>query len=208
MAQYGFYFDSARCTGCKTCVMACKDFHNHSTDIAFRQVYEYGGGSWAEGKDGLWTNEVFAYYVSDACNHCAQPACVEVCPQTSMKKDEETGLVFNDPETCIACSSCANACPYGAPAINEEANISVKCDGCYERVVAGGMPICVEACPLRALEFGDIEELRAKYGDNADIAPLADPSLTQPSITVLNPKGAKPFNDETGAVLNANELVR
>ncbi|HEE0140252.1 dimethylsulfoxide reductase, partial [Citrobacter sp. wls715] len=24
--QYGFFIDSARCTGCKTCELACKDF--------------------------------------------------------------------------------------------------------------------------------------------------------------------------------------
>ncbi|MFR0707306.1 MAG: 4Fe-4S binding protein, partial [Eggerthella lenta] len=25
MTQYGFHFDGTRCTGCKTCVLACKD---------------------------------------------------------------------------------------------------------------------------------------------------------------------------------------
>ena len=24
--QYGFFIDSSRCTGCKTCELACKDF--------------------------------------------------------------------------------------------------------------------------------------------------------------------------------------
>ncbi|EIW0582878.1 4Fe-4S binding protein, partial [Klebsiella pneumoniae] len=24
--QYGFFIDSARCTGCKTCELACKDY--------------------------------------------------------------------------------------------------------------------------------------------------------------------------------------
>lgn len=28
--QYGFYIDSSRCTGCKTCELACKDFKNLS----------------------------------------------------------------------------------------------------------------------------------------------------------------------------------
>ena len=49
---------------------------------------------------------------------------------------------------------------------------SVKCNMCADRVAAGKQPICVEACPLRALDFGDIEELRAAYGDDArDRAP-------------------------------------
>ncbi|KTH83355.1 4Fe-4S binding protein, partial [Enterobacter hormaechei] len=24
--QYGFFIDSSRCTGCKTCELACKDY--------------------------------------------------------------------------------------------------------------------------------------------------------------------------------------
>lgn len=44
MTQYGFYIDSSRCTGCKTCELACKDFKNLSTDVSFRRIYEYAGG--------------------------------------------------------------------------------------------------------------------------------------------------------------------
>lgn len=208
MAQYGFYFDGQRCTGCKACVMACKDYNDLGCDLAFRQVYEYGGGVWEQGEDGLWGNDVFAYYLSVACNHCAEPACVAACPQSSMVKDEATGFVYNDPETCIGCGACVAACPYGAPAIDAELAISVKCDGCHERVEAGLAPVCAGACPRRALEFGDIEELRAQYGDEAGIAPLPDPSLTKPSLVIRPSRNAKPFDDTTGALLNANELVR
>ena len=41
MTQYGFYFDSTRCTGCKTCEMACKDYKDLPATIAFRKVYDY-----------------------------------------------------------------------------------------------------------------------------------------------------------------------
>ena len=53
MTQYGFHFDGKRCTGCKTCVLACKDNKDLSADMSFRNVYEYGGGSWTQ-VDGLW----------------------------------------------------------------------------------------------------------------------------------------------------------
>ena len=36
MTQYGFHFDGTRCTGCKTCVLACKDKNNLPNDINFR----------------------------------------------------------------------------------------------------------------------------------------------------------------------------
>ena len=83
----------------------------------------------------------------------------------------------------------------------------MKCDGCKDRVAQGLSPICVEACPLRALDFGDIEELRSAYGDVASVAPLADPSLTSPNLVITEPKNALPFNDATGTVLNQVELV-
>ena len=48
MTQYGFHFDGTRCTGCKTCVLACKDKNNLPNDLNFRNVYEYGGGTWSQ----------------------------------------------------------------------------------------------------------------------------------------------------------------
>ena len=39
--QYGFFINSARCTGCKTCELACKDYKDLTPDVSFRRVYEY-----------------------------------------------------------------------------------------------------------------------------------------------------------------------
>ena len=204
--QCGFHFDGTRCTGCKTCMLACKDYHNLPSHIAYRQVYEYAGGSWDRDDGGLWHQSCFAYYVSNACCHCDEPACMSVCPTGAMHKDEN-GLVSVDARRCIGCGYCALACPYRAPKVDREAGHSVKCDGCKDGVAQGLSPICVEACPLRALDFGDIEELRSAYGDVASVAPLADPSLTSPNLVITEPKNALPFNDATGTVLNQVELV-
>ena len=171
MTQYGFHFDGTRCTGCKTCVLACKDLHDLPSSIAFRQVYEYGGGSWWRQPDGTVTQDTFCYYVSVACNHCGNPACVRVCPTGAMHKDER-GLVSVDAARCIGCGYCALSCPYRAPKVDRDAGRSVKCDGCTRRVAEGGAPVCVEACPLRALDFGPIDELREKYGMEAEIINL------------------------------------
>ena len=46
MGQYGFYFDSAKCTGCKTCQVACKENYHLPAHNLFRRVYHYAGGSW------------------------------------------------------------------------------------------------------------------------------------------------------------------
>ena len=96
MAEYGFVFNATRCTGCKTCALACKDTKNLPCDVSFRQVYEYegsastvsgtvGAGSspisaqaWTCDENGAWHVDAYVYYVSLACNHCADPVCMHV----------------------------------------------------------------------------------------------------------------------------------
>ena len=207
MAQYGFHYDGTRCTGCKTCMLACKDYHNLPGDVAFRQVYEYGNGEWEKDAAGAWSCTTQVYYLSEACNHCDSPACFAACSQGAIVKDEDTGLVYIDEEKCVNCGACAEACPYGIPKADAEKGVYVKCDGCKDRVAQGKKPICVEACPLRALDFGDIEQLRSDFGDVAAIAPLPDLSQTNPNIVITEPKNARPIDDTQGAVLNAGELV-
>ena len=97
MAQYGFHFNGSRCTGCKTCMLACKDYYNLSNEIAFRKVYEYGGGAWQQDAQGAWTCDSFTYYVSISCNHCDNPMCLGKCPQGAISKDDETGIVSSRP---------------------------------------------------------------------------------------------------------------
>ena len=207
MTQYGFHFDGTRCTGCKTCVLACKDKNDLANDINFRNIHEYGGGDWTQDAAGCWTNDAFVYHVSVACNHCDKPICMANCPQGAISKDEETGEVKSDPETCIGCGTCMNSCPYGAPKVDAEQMKSVKCNMCADRVAAGAQPVCVEACPLRALDFGDIDDLRAKYGDLSEIAPLPAASETEPNLVITAPVNGKPVDDKSGALLNPREIL-
>ena len=155
MTQYGFYFDSTRCTGCRTCEIACKDYKDLGVDFAYRHVYDCEGGDWQTQSDGTYTQDCFVYHVSLGCQHCDDPACVKVCPTTAMHKDASTGLVSVDEHKCIGCGYCHMACPYNAPKVDREKGHSVKCNGCAERVAEGKNPICVDACPAGALKTGE-----------------------------------------------------
>ncbi|MBY5993278.1 DMSO/selenate family reductase complex B subunit [Ferrimonas balearica] len=200
--QYGFYVDTSKCTGCKTCHVACKDRKDLPKDVKWRRVYEYGGGSWQENGDGTVEQSVYSYYVSIGCNHCSNPVCVKACPTGACYKRRSDGLVHIDQGICIGCESCARACPYDAPQIDKAHGVMTKCDGCYERLSQGRNPICVESCPLRALEFGPIDELRAKYGSNADINPLPSASITAPNLVIKRNRNAQ----AGGEVLNWFEV--
>ena len=207
MSQYGFHFDGQRCSGCKTCVLACKDYNDLTPEISLRNVYEYVGGSWEQGEGGLWNNSVYSYFVSVACNHCDEPACLTACPQQAISKDPATGLVTRAIDACVGCGACVAACPYGAPKVDASIGKSVKCDGCASRVAAGETPICAASCPLRALDFGPIDELREKYGELAAVAPLPDAGLTEPNLVITEPRHAQASDDETGAIGNLREIA-
>ena len=165
MTQYGFYFDSTRCTGCRTCEMACKDYKDLPATIAFRKVYDYEGGAWTDAGDGTYTSDAFAYHVSLGCQHCAMPACMAKCPQGAITKDTETGLVAIDQEKCTGAGVCVETCPYNVPIVDKELGKGVKCDGCADRVAEGARTPSAWTPARCALEFGDIEELRSARGN-------------------------------------------
>ncbi len=91
-----------------------------------------------------------------------------------------------DPQRCMGCRYCEMACPYKAPQFDAAQGVMTKCDFCSDLIDAGKSPACVAACQMRVLHFGDIDELRAQFGDVDDVYPLPDPTLTQPSL-VLTP---------------------
>lgn len=204
--MYGFFFDNSRCTGCHTCEMACVDFNNLVAGRKYRRVIDYEGGSCELSADGAVKTTAYCYHISLACNHCANPECVHVCPTGAMHKDE-LGLVCVDAHKCIGCGYCTIACPYHAPSINPEARQSSKCNGCSQRVAQGKRPICVEACPLRALEFDDIDELRRRHPDAvSDVVPLPSSEYTSPNLIMnLSPAAAKSQKGD-GFIANASEI--
>ena len=201
----GFFFDNTRCTGCRTCVLACKDYQDLGPDLAFRRVLDYEGGSWSGTEESPLAHDVFAYHISLACNHCNDPVCTRVCPTGAMHKDD-LGLVWPDANRCIGCGYCTMACPYHAPHIDQELKRSRKCDGCRERVAEERLPICVAACPVRALDFGEAAELAVRHPDTIrSIMPLPEESATQPNLFILPSPAALHAKQAGGSIVNREE---
>ena len=182
MANYAFYFDGTRCTGCKTCEMACKDYKDLDLGVAFRKVYEVTYGDTTKDDQGIISTTCVSYPLSLSCNHCDDPACVAGCPTGAMFKSDD-GTVQHVDDCCVVCRNCMITCPYGAPQFDEDENMIVKCDACKALREDGRNPVCVDACPMRAIEFGDVDELRAKHGDAVSELPvLPSAATTQPNL--------------------------
>ena len=164
---------------CRDCFDACHrvhnvpDFGNPKDEVKWIWTIPYEGAFPEQGHEFI-TEGLTGSPTLVLCNHCDNPPCVSVCPTQATWKRED-GIVMMDYHRCIGCRYCMAACPYGSrsfnwrnprPFINEldpdfptrTRGVVEKCNFCEERLARGLMPACVEACPAKALVFGDLED--------------------------------------------------
>jgi formate dehydrogenase iron-sulfur subunit len=104
---------------------------------------------------------------SDVCKHCTHAACLDVCPTGALFRTE-FGTVVVQEDVCNGCGYCVPACPYGVIDKREEDGRVFKCTLCYDRLGDGLEPACAKACPTNSIQFGELEELRARAGDRVE----------------------------------------
>lgn len=125
----------SRCTGCRTCELACSFAHGGPGRLAIARVKVYDLSP--------------ERHVPMLCLQCSEAACVRVCPTGALTRNEATGAVELDKERCVRCRLCVVACPFGNLHVDPGGGEVVKCDLC------GGDPACARFCPAHALEFVD-----------------------------------------------------
>jgi len=115
---------------------------------------------------GLTPKKLLGEQVPVMCNHCADPACVKVCPTKATWKRKSDGVVMMDMHRCIGCRYCVVGCPYGSRSFNwhdplkdnriNNGNLNPnyptrmrgvveKCTFCAERLRNNLEPACVVA---------------------------------------------------------------
>lgn len=147
--HYAMAIDNRKCVGCHACSVACK------TEF---EVPLGATRSWVEYiEKGTYPN-VRRSFLPRLCNQCDEPHCVSVCPTGATYKRAEDGIVVIDPELCIGCKYCMQACPYDVRYINPVTGAADKCDFCLHRVTNGVAPACVNTCMGRARVFGDLND--------------------------------------------------
>lgn len=152
MEQFGFLVDTKNCVGCRACEIACKNRNQlESPGPRLRKVETTESGAFPDTR---------VVHLSLSCQHCENPACVEVCAAGAITKRED-GTVIADQSKCLGCQACQSACPYGVPQYREDDGTMIKCDGCADRRAVGLQPACAHTCFYNALYAGPLSELEA-----------------------------------------------
>jgi sulfite dehydrogenase (quinone) subunit SoeB len=166
--KLGLVIDLDTCVGCHACAVNCKQWNSGGHAAPLTDLDPYGADA-----SGVWFNRVHSFEAGEgkrgrtvhfprSCLHCAEPACVTVCPTGASYKRAEDGIVLVNAELCIGCGLCAWACPYGARELDPVQGVMKKCTLCVDRIdnrnlpEAERQPACVMACPTRARHFGDL----------------------------------------------------
>jgi anaerobic dimethyl sulfoxide reductase subunit B (iron-sulfur subunit) len=180
VTQYGFFFDQGRCISCQDCMLACMAWNGLPTGAAGRWMRCY---TWEEGafQTLRW------YAVSMPCYHCENPVCVDKA-NGALYKEPKYGAVLLDPAKAKTHSAdlrkANDVCPYGAIMFdsNDPVNATAsKCTMCIDRLEQGLLPSCVLACDTRAFDFGPLDKMIEKYGNNRQLKGMPDPSIAQPA---------------------------
>jgi formate dehydrogenase iron-sulfur subunit len=190
--RYAILTDTTLCTGCETCVHACKQTYGLGRDRAWR---------WKRRIDDLSSTRFTTLirrpgnrYVRHQCRHCLEPACVSACIVGALQKQPDTGAVTYDESRCMGCRYCMVACPYGIPRYSWENRVPLvrKCILCHERLQKGLQPACVEACPYKATIFGTRAEMIAEANRRIEATPdryYTPPDEKQPHLYGLHEVG-------------------
>jgi Fe-S-cluster-containing dehydrogenase component len=181
--------DAGRCIGCGLCVEACKKENHVPEGPYFRTWVEryviakpeagselprgktyvespHGGMKGAQELPVPADQVQHSFFVPKLCNLCKHSPCTQVCP-VGATFDAPDGAVLIDPNYCIGCGFCIQACPYGCRFMNPITKTAEKCSLCYHRITRGLKPACVEVCPTQARVFGDLMNLTP--GDPLDV---------------------------------------
>ncbi|MFH1381621.1 MAG: 4Fe-4S dicluster domain-containing protein [Chloroflexota bacterium] len=204
MAQYGFFFDQSRCTDCRACVLSCRNWYDISPGpVKWARMFQW--------EKGVYPN-LRLHFLFAPCYHCENPVCVRACRHNAIHKEEKYGAVLVDAAKCHGDRNCWKACPYGVPQFeSDEPGVKMsKCTMCIERLEQKQLPVCVQSCPMRALDFGPLEEMTKKYGSARILEDLPKETITRPSIVFKSHVAKKKlvnYDEDKGLDLLQNRSV-
>ena len=173
MSGYSFFVDTTRCTACRGCQTACKQWNQNSVIPTTQQgTYQNPPDLNAStfkvvrfseeklpGKDPSW------FFFPDQCRHCIYPLCKIVADRKApgaITIDPRTRAVIFNPAVKVSPQTfeeIREICPFDIPRQDQKTGGMNKCTMCNDRVREGLQPACVQACPTGAMSFGERKDI-------------------------------------------------
>ena len=159
--------DYAKCTGCRTCETACSAF-NHPVSVGGESLKGLGNPDLANIRVYPYNPDVD---IPAVCAMCPDTPCIAACPvdldpatgRRALYREAKRQTITNDPERCISCGSCAEACRVGI--IRQNVATERPEHMC---TLCGGDPQCVQHCPFGALSLVRVDSERPYYGQRPE----------------------------------------
>lgn len=172
--ELAILYDYSKCIGCRACQMACKRWNRlpAASEGPYDAPLKLLANTWTMIRLSKRSEEDWHFF-NYQCMHCADAACVTVCPTSALYK-HELGFTAVDQTKCIGCGYCTQYCPYDVPQLNTLSPLTTKakvskCTFCQDRIAAGiGGPFCAETCPVGALVWDNRTELLEKAKERVD----------------------------------------
>jgi len=182
MAGKSFFIDTSRCTGCRGCQVACKQWNqNPGTKTTQRGTYQNPpdlstatfklvrfSETPGTGGDPNW------FFFPDQCRHCLYPLCKMAADRKAKGAvilDSRTRAVIFNPTVKLSPEDFREVreiCPFDIPRYDEKTGGMSKCTMCFDRISEGMLPACVKACPTGTMNFGDREAILKMAGNRLD----------------------------------------
>ena len=148
--NYAMALDYQNCINCKACETACKEENGVQLGADKQRI-------WVGITEGNILGKPFINLYPSQCNHCETAPCVTVCP-TNASHIVAGGIVKVDPDKCILCKGCMEACPYDARFVDDTKVAVDKCTFCDHRIEEYGTTACQATCPTNVRMFGDLDD--------------------------------------------------
>ena len=170
--------DETACIGCTACMDACRETNQVPEGVSRLEILR-------SEPYGEFPNQEYEFF-RQSCQHCTNAPCVAVCPTGASFIDPETGIVDVNKDLCVGCQYCIAVCPYRVRFIHPVHRTADKCNFCRDTNLAQGkQPACVEACPTKALTFGDMNDPTSAVARKVKQSPVYRTKVelgTQPNL--------------------------
>lgn len=175
MSGKSFFIDLTKCTACRGCQVACKQWNklpaeqtrNHGSHqnpmdvsaITYKTVHMKEVAD-DNGEMAAWL------FFPEQCRHCTEPPCkmtADAYDEKAILQDPVTGAITFTERTkdLPDFEEIRGSCPYDIPRQDPVSKVMTKCTMCLDRVQNGLKPACVQACPTGTMNFGDRDEMLA-----------------------------------------------